>query len=259
MAGDDPEIHLYWATGCTSCLRAKEFLERNDVPFVSHNVVADREILDEMEASGLPRQVPVVERGEVWVDAQSLEDVARIVGVEYDAAPLPVADLYRRLDLVLDATRRYVQSLSGADLDRELPNRPRTVGELVYHTISVAESFLEHEDGSPLERYKPEPEWANRSTDSLATYGRNVHVRLRDWYEGPGSERDWSETANVYYGEPTVHEFLERTTWHAGQHTRQLEWVLVETFDESVDSLEADVWEGLPMPEKVWADTRASP
>ena len=39
MASSDTDIHLYWATGCTSCLRIKEFLERNDTPFVSHNVV----------------------------------------------------------------------------------------------------------------------------------------------------------------------------------------------------------------------------
>lgn len=38
MASTD-DTHLYWATGCTSCLRVKEFLERNDVSFVSHNVV----------------------------------------------------------------------------------------------------------------------------------------------------------------------------------------------------------------------------
>jgi hypothetical protein len=30
----------------------------------------------------------------------------------------------------------------------------------------------------------------------------------------------------VYYGDVTLHEFLERTTWHSGQHVRQLMMVL---------------------------------
>lgn len=32
MATPETDIHLYWATGCTSCLRIKEFFERNGTP-----------------------------------------------------------------------------------------------------------------------------------------------------------------------------------------------------------------------------------
>ncbi len=46
------------------------------------------------------------------------------------------------------------------------------------------------------------------------------------WFDGPGRTRDWSARADVYYGEQTMHEFLERTVWHAGQHVRQFMWVL---------------------------------
>lgn len=252
MSGTDTRVHLYWATGCTSCLRAKEFLERNEVPFVSHNVTEDRGILDEMERRGLPRQVPVVERGEDWADAQELGEVARIAGVEHEADPLPVEELYRRLDLVLETVDRYLGRLSAEHLRVDIPNRPRSVGELSYHTFSIAGSFLDHEDGEQLTSYEPELEWTNRSVDALTTYGEHVRVRLRDWYEGPGQDRGFSETANVYYGDPTVHEFFERTTWHAGQHTRQLEWMLAEEFDIGIEPLDPATWEGLPMPEKVW-------
>lgn len=252
MSGDAQGIHLYWRTGCTSCLRAKEFLERNDVPFEPHNVADDATILDDMADLGLPRQVPIVRRDDDWADAQMLDEVARIAGVEHEADPLPVAELYRRLEVVLDAVQRYVPLVPEDELETTLPNRPRTVGGLVYHLFSLPESFLEHEDGTPLRSYKPEPEWANRSTAALATYGENVQVRLRDWYEGPGQARDWTETADVYYGSPSVHQFLERTTWHAGQHARQLEWMLEEELDVTVDPIEPRVWEGLPMPEKVW-------
>ena len=252
MSETGTRVHLYWATGCTSCLRAKEFLERNDVPFVSHNVIEDRSLLDEMEARGLPRQVPVVRRGDDWADAQGLDEVARIAGVEHETEPLPVDELYRRLGLVLDAVERHLGHLSERHLAVDIPNRPRSVGELCYHTFSGVESFLEPEDGVPLTSYEPELEWTARSTEALLTYGKHVRVRLRDWYEGPGRERDFSETAEVYYGDPTVHEFFERTTWHAGQHARQLEWMLAEEFGIDAEPVDPEVWEGLPMPEKVW-------
>ncbi len=31
---------------------------------------------------------------------------------------------------------------------------------------------------------------------------------------------DFSRKAHVYYGDVTLHEYLERTTWHSGQHVR---------------------------------------
>jgi len=72
MSATATSIHLYWATGCTSCLRIKEFLKRNNTSFVSHNVIqkdgstdtaeessvgiqgVDPEIMDEMADLGLP-------------------------------------------------------------------------------------------------------------------------------------------------------------------------------------------------------------
>lgn len=252
MSVSQSAVRLYWATGCTSCLRAKEFLERNDVVFESHNVVEDPGILDTMEEAGLPRHVPIIQRGEEWADAQVLEEVARIAGVEYAAEPLPVAELYERLTLVLEAVQRYLEVLPDDELGTDIPNRPRSVGELTFHAFSLPVSFLEHEDGTSLRSYKPEPAWANRSTDALAAYGAHVQFRLRDWWDESGQDRDWEETADVYYGSPTVHEFFERTTWHAGQHTRQLEWIFPEQLEIPIDPLDPGVWEGLPMPEKVW-------
>jgi glutaredoxin len=248
----DQQVHLYWATGCTSCLRAKEFLERNGVSFVSHNVVENRSLLDDMEEQGMPRQVPIVRRGDEWMEARYLDDVARIADVEHKADPLPVAELYRRLEGVLEAALDYVERIPEPELDTNIPNRPRSYGELAYHIFSIAEAFLDHEAGNTVNSSRPEAEWASHSKDSLVTYGQHVLARLRDWRESPGWERDWAETANIHYGDPTVHGFFERTTWHAGQHTRQLEWILEHRFDCGHAPLNSDLWEGLPMPKQVW-------
>jgi len=254
MAANESQPHLYWATGCTSCLRAKEFLERNDVAFHSHNIAEDMSLLDEMEAAGLPRQVPVIERGDDWADAQNLDEVARIAGIEHAAEPLDVEELLRRLEVVLDRVEEYARRVPEEGLDGSIANRPRTVGQLVFHIHSIPHSFLDHADGERMEGYKTEPDWANRSPEALIAYGKYIRARLRDWADHEMADTDWEATADVYYGSPSVHEYFERTTWHAGQHARQLESLLRERFGQEVDGLDPALWEGLPMPEQVWSD-----
>ena len=68
---------------------------------------------------------------------------------------------------------------------------------------------------------------------------------------------DYAAPADVYYGEQTVHEFLERTAWHCAQHTRQLQLV-VERLGFTPDrTLESAELEGLPLPANVWDDQLA--
>jgi hypothetical protein len=70
--------------------------------------------------------------------------------------------------------------------------------------------------------------------------------------QGSRRTRDWSARADVYYGEQTMHEFLERTVWHAGQHVRQFMWVLEGLGIAPDRPLGRETFDGLPMPEKVW-------
>jgi hypothetical protein len=51
-------IRAYWMTGCSSCLRTKEFLQKNGVPFLSRNVLQDETAFQELERFGL-KQVPI--------------------------------------------------------------------------------------------------------------------------------------------------------------------------------------------------------
>jgi hypothetical protein len=69
---------------------------------------------------------------------------------------------------------------------------------------------------------------------------------------------DWNGRAQVYYGDQTLHQFLERTTWHSGQHTRQLAWILERLGIAPDRPVGREVFEGLPMPEKVWDDEKAA-
>src|SRR5258708_1991534 len=82
FAPSDDAIRVYWQTGCTACLRTKEFLARHRVPFVSRNVLADEDAFTELARFGL-RQVPIVTRGNLWANGQVLADVARVAGIAW--------------------------------------------------------------------------------------------------------------------------------------------------------------------------------
>ena len=247
-------ISVYWQTGCTSCLRTKEFLERHDVPFRSCNVLEDPAALDELRRFGL-RQVPIVVRGDAWANGQILRDVAKLCGIPLgDQTVLPPDELHRRLVAIIEATRAHALQMPQAALPVHLPDRPRSHADLIYHIFNIVDAFIEHEEGQPLEyeAYYRLPPAAMQTPEGLAQYGALVRDRLDGWFAGAGQGADWSAPARVYYGAQTLHEFLERTTWHSGQHARQLVWVLEGMGIAPAQPLGAETFRGLPMPEKVW-------
>lgn len=248
------EIRVYWQPGCTSCLRTKEFLTKRGVAFVSRNVIGDEGAFEELARLGV-RQVPVVTRGDQYVDGQVLADVARLCGIPYGAkAILPVQELRRRLDEIVAASGRFIVQVSEKDLPTLLPNRPRSYSDLAFHIANIPDAFLEHEAGIPLEfdayNRVPPKGWGH---EHLVAYGKDVLRRVSSWFDGEGKSCSWSAPARVYYGKQTMHEYLERTTWHAGQHARQLQWVLGEKLGIAPDGpLPDSMWADLPMPESVW-------
>src|SRR3982750_4063524 len=141
------DISVYWQTGCTACLRTKEFLTRHNVPFRSRNVLEDPEAFEELRRFGL-RQVPIVTRGDAWANGQVLADVARIAGIAMGAARrLPVGELHSRLTRILAGARRYAGQVPEAALTSLLPNRSRTYADLIYHVFNIADAFVEHGEG----------------------------------------------------------------------------------------------------------------
>ena len=53
ITAPDEAIRVYWMTGCSSCLRTKEFLTRHGVSFISRNVLEDEGAYDELARFGL--------------------------------------------------------------------------------------------------------------------------------------------------------------------------------------------------------------
>lgn len=217
-------------------------------------MLADAQALAELTALGT-RQLPVVSKNGEWINGQSLKDTARIAGIDLGQVKhLPIGELYRRLDLVLEGAARFYGQFPDKALDEQLPGRPRSLSQLTWHLFNVADALLEHDAGIRLEAdaYKREPRPGATRGEVLA-YGADVRRRLAAWWVTAKERTDWMAKADVYYADATRHEFLERTTWHTGQHSRQLMWALAERYGVTVDQpFGPQMWIGLPMPEQIW-------
>jgi hypothetical protein len=237
----------------------KEFLTKHGVAFISVNVLEDEGAFAELAALGV-RTVPVVRRGTDWANGQVLRDVARVAGIPWRGANmLPPAELVARLSTIQETAQRLFAQLPDATLCRMLPNRPRSYAELGYHIFNIADALLEHEvQGLPLKEgaYARVPSANMGTKTAILDYGRDVAARLTAWWNGPGRTADFGRKANVYYGDVTLHEYLERTTWHSAQHVRQLRMVLDIHAITPDRPLGPETFEGLPMPDKVWDDER---
>jgi len=72
-----------------------------------------------------------------------------------------------------------------------------------------------------------------------------------DWW-GAEQDKTLSYLAPTYYGARPMHDVLERTAWHAAQHTRQL-ILMLQTYGVEPDGpLTANELAGLPLPDEVW-------
>ena len=252
---NDDLIRVYWQPGCTSCLRTKEFLTSHGIAFESRNVLADPQAFAELAHFGL-RQVPIVTLKDAWANGQVLSDVAQLVGItDFNSQMLPPRELHRRLERALEGAQRFFSQIPDAHMHTLLPDRPRSYSELAYHCFNIVDAFLEEKQGQPLvyESYYRLPKAGEGRAEILA-YGAKIHSQLNAWFSGPGRQAEWSARANVYYGQQSQHQFLERTTWHSMQHARQLMWLLERLGITPNGPLTAELFIGLPMPDQVWEE-----
>jgi uncharacterized damage-inducible protein DinB len=253
-SGREP-LKVYWQPGCTGCLRMKEFLTKHGVAFISINVLTDPEGCEELvRLAG--RRVPIARRGNDWVDGQVLSDLARIAGVRLDTRPsLAPAELARRVEIILAAAQRFSAQLPESSLARFLPDRPRRYRDLVAHIAQIIEAFLDLVEGGKrveLAVYEQDAPARCTTIDTLGAYVAGVRRRFDAWWSRHGTAADFEASADVYYGKQTLHEFLERTAWHAGQHARQLQLVLTSLGIAPAPPLRDADFAGLPMPSHVW-------
>jgi glutaredoxin len=245
-------IQVFWQPGCTSCLRVKEFLASQGIEFQSIDVHNDPDGLEQLRALGA-RSVPVVALGGRYSLAQSLRDVIRFLDLKTRVMEtLPPQALVEKLDLVLCTAARLTGQFSDAQLRSVFRNRNRSVGALSFHVVRVAQMGLQAAQQQEL-RFEsfddlPPENWGG---DDLTTWSEEIRSQLRNWWQNE-TRKALTYRVPTYYGRRTMHEVLERTAWHAAQHTRQLALIL-ESYGITPDRpLNTNDLAGLPVPEEVW-------
>ena len=163
--------------------------------------------------------------------------------------PLPVEVLIERLQDVLATTTRLTGQFAVERLADKLPNRDRTVLALANHIVEIAAGYLLVEAGHAFDAKVagaiPERELDPRD---LATRSKSVRAHLAALRPAPTRE------VETLHGTSNRHRVLERCTWHAAQHARQLAFMLERLGVEPDRPLTSADLEGLPLPVSVWDD-----
>jgi hypothetical protein len=198
--------------------------------------------------------VPAVAVGGRAVHGWNPAGYAGLLGVSYTAATaLSPRELAARLDRILESTQRLLTVIPGDRLGWKPPERDRSLRDLAFHVFRLAVAFA---DGMDLGEF-PEGWLQEKAPEALgdgaaiARYGALVRGRLAGWFAG-AADSEYDRVVAVYYGPQTGHDLLERTTWHAAQHLRQL-YALCERLGVTPpDPLPTDAFKGLPLPDALW-------
>lgn len=250
-----PEISVYWKPGCSMCLRVKEFLEEQGIPFESLNVMERDDAMDELVAAGV-RGLPVVRRGAQVILAQSLDDLSEFVGAsgDHNGARLSQDELLERWDHVLAAARKVISGFDPETLEqRAIPVRERTIKELSAHVFQIPEAFLKIVNEGVVDtrdiQARPRANIVTRS--DLLSYIDAVHEHYRAW-RAAGGDRLIGDHIETFWGRQPAIVVLERFVWHSTQHTRQLDIVAAGRAGAELQVAQ-DLYARLPLPARLWA------
>ena len=220
--------------------------------FEGFDVEAQPERRRDLEAVGVAR-VPATIVGDRVVHGWNPKALAELVGAHYaERDQLAPAELARRLDSVLAATQRAIRQVPLEHLGMKAPGRDRSVRQLGFHVFRLSAAFVDtreqgHLSADVFDEMAPA---GMADGEAVARYGDTVRRRLAACFARP----DWCEgTVGTYYGPQSTHDFMERTTWHAAQHLRQIYWFLDRMNVPADAPLTDAALAGLPLPNEVWS------
>jgi len=154
-------------------------------------------------------------------------------------------ELGRRLDEILAATERLIRPVPEAEM--------ACLRDPAFQIFRLGLGFVDGMDRGRLAgdwRDERAPEDL-RDGGAVARYGALVRGRVTGWFEG-ASPREFERVIKVYYGPQSGHDLLERTTWHAAQHLRQLYALAERLVIAPPGPMPADAFVGLPLPDALW-------
>lgn len=247
-----PEISIYWQPGCSSCVKAKEFVAEQGYEFESVNVLKNPAAMQEIMAAGL-RSIPVIRKGDKFIYAQSLDDIANFLDVTRNHVKLSQEVLVGRWDDILEKAEAIIQAFDESMLQRHvIPHRERVVRDLSAHVFQIVESFMRQieDDTIDARAIYLDPREDIKTRNDLLSYVSKTHQEYRDWRK-QGGMGAIPARMNTYYGNQPSSQVLERGVWHSAQHARQLDFVAAGMGAEL--RIPQELYEGLPMPKRLWA------
>ena len=133
-----------------------------------------------------------------------------------------------------------------------LPGRDRSYLALANHIFEIANGFTEIANGAAFKgRIAAAQPEKNRSPEELARYGQGI-IRALDLWFSDWPDKDCVADVETFYGTQSLHAVLERCTWHAAQHVRQIMMVLDLLDIPAKALLRPEDLRGLPLPKQVW-------
>ena len=215
------------------------------------NVLEDPAGLAELQKLGV-RSVPVLSRGDKYTFGQSTKQIIDFLGLKENGGPqLSTDELAARVDKFMGAALELIPLMPADRLDTHVPGRPRSYRTLAFHVFRVVDAFLDANENITLVQtmFREEPA-PDADTGALVAYGEKIRARFREWWKNGDTAP--SKTLQTYYGPQSLHELMERTTWHSGQHVRQYMMLLEKEGVSHHRPLVADDFAKLPMPQNVW-------
>jgi glutaredoxin len=231
----------------------KEMLASWGVEFDAINVAGDTDAMREIVRLGAPLVPAVAYDGKI-VHGWNPAGYAKLLGVAYSGVPaLSPQELARRMDAILATIQRWLRIVPTGTLRLEGPGRRRELRQLAYHVFRLSAAFVDamENDGLHEAWLQEEAPDSVRTGAHLAAFGDKVRARVREWFAAHPSVV-WQDAVWTYYGEQSAHELLERTTWHGGQHFRQIHDLLSRAGAIPADALDPDLLAKLPMPKELW-------
>ena len=120
----------------------------------------------------------------------------------------------------MDAALELIPLMPDDRLDTHVPGRPRSYRTLGFHLFRVDRRLSRRQRRRhPGPGHVPRGACADAGTAALVAYGTKVRDRFRAWWQAGDTAP--AKRLQTYYGPQSLHEFMERTTWHSGQHVRQ--------------------------------------
>ena len=187
--------------------------------------------------------------GNQIVHGVDLQQVAGLLGLEYDAEPkLTPDELTNRQLVLLRLLHVTIERIPPDCFQMTIPGSDRTIWGLIEHMVEIHRVYQSvANDISTFDTTAADAEVVESSTMS------ELHQRLEmAMVVLEHEDYDYNKTVETYFGSASLHYVLERTTWHIAQHLRQLEDLMRKVNTEIMPEIDHLLLDGLPVPKEVW-------